>query len=270
MSKHSTLTVEEFSKYTPNERTIHYLETYCNKRNLKREEMNILDWGCGRGREVLWLREQGYNAYGIDIDIEPIRNGIELFKAKGYEDSSLRLLSPDGKTDFPDDFFHFTFSNQVFEHVSNIGSVAAEIGRITIIGGIGFHIYPAHKYIVEGHLFMPLVHWLPKNIIRKYLISAYVVLGKEPYWPQLKDSEFKEKVNTYYQYSISKTFYRRYFYVKKVFQNNGFDVSSEMINNPKVINHKLLGKFTNLPTSDLLINYLLFTFKSVELLIKKL
>ncbi|UCC21301.1 MAG: methyltransferase domain-containing protein, partial [Promethearchaeota archaeon] len=37
--------------------------------------MKILDFGCGRGLFVLWLKEHGYNAYGIDIDPIPIKNG---------------------------------------------------------------------------------------------------------------------------------------------------------------------------------------------------
>lgn len=234
MSKHSILTEEEFQKFTPNRRTLNYIEACRKKKGLKREEMNILDWGCGRGREVLWLRKEGYNAYGIDIDNEPINNGIGLFKVKGYEDSTLRLLSSDGKTDFPNDYFHFTFSNQVFEHICNIESVVLEIGRITIDGGIGFHVYPAHKYIVEGHLFMPFIHWLPKNMLRNYLIIIYVILGKEPHWQELNDIKFIEKVNIYYQYSINKTFYRKYSNVKRVFQKNGFHVSFETINNPKL------------------------------------
>ena len=270
MSKNLILTEEEFSTFKPNKNTLNYIETYRKKNGLKRAEMNILDWGCGRGREVLWLRKEGYNAYGIDIDNGPISNGIGLFKAKGYEDSTLRLLSSDGKTDFPDDYFHFTFSNQVFEHVRNIESVAAEINRITMDEGMGFHVYPAHKYIIEGHLFMPFIHWLPKNMLRKSLITIYVILGKEPHWPELKDAKIKEKVNTYYQYSINKTFYRNYYNVKKVFQRNGFGVSFETINNPKLKNYKVLCRFTNYSLSKLMINYLLLNFRSVELLIRKL
>ena len=81
MSKHHVLTEQDFSEYTPSQRILRYIESYRRDRNLEAKEMNILDWGCGRGRTVLWLREQGYNAYGVDIDIEPIRNGIGLLAA---------------------------------------------------------------------------------------------------------------------------------------------------------------------------------------------
>lgn len=261
---------EEFLTFISNKRTLHYIDAYRKKRNLKREEMNILDWGCGRGRDVLWLREQGYNAYGVDIDIESIRNGINLFKAKGYDDLTLGLLSPEGKTNFPDNFFHFTFSNQVFEHVSNIEAVADEIRRITVKNGMGYHVYPAHKYVVEGHLFMPFIHWLPKNKLRKYLILVYVYLGREPRWRELEDSRFSKKVEAYYQYSINKTYYRKYPDVRKAFQNNGFRVIFDTINRPKVQNNKFIGKLTNYKLSKSVLNYLLLTFKSQDLLIYKL
>ena len=78
MSKHNILTEEEFLKFTPNKRILNYIEIYRKENGLKRGDMNILEWGCGRGCEVLWLRKEGYKVYGIDIDNEPINNGMGL------------------------------------------------------------------------------------------------------------------------------------------------------------------------------------------------
>jgi hypothetical protein len=82
---------------------------------------------------VLWLRQEGYNAFGIDVDSEPISNSnsMALYNEKGHQNSALRVLSPNGKTDFPDNYFYFSFSNQVFEHISNLERAAKEIERIT-------------------------------------------------------------------------------------------------------------------------------------------
>jgi ubiquinone/menaquinone biosynthesis C-methylase UbiE len=269
MSKHSLLTEDEFEEFTPNRRTLHYIELYCQKNRLNKQDVNVLDWGCGRGREVLWLRENGYNAYGIDIDSQPISNGIELFKAKGYDDSILRVLSSNGETGFPDNYFNFIFSNQVFEHVRDIDTLAAETRRITVKGGNGFHVYPARKSIVEVHLLMPFIHWFGKNILRKYLIACYVVMGKEPRWTELKDAGFKDKVNTYYQYSINKTFYRSHSEMKRIFQKQGFHVSFETINNPRIKSYPVFEKFANYPLTKSMLNFLLLNFKVVELLAQK-
>ena len=210
MSKNDILTEAEFLKFLPYKGTLKHIETYRIQRNLKKHEINILDWGCGRGREVLWLREHGYsNTYGIDIDISPLKNGRHLFKEKGYDEYAIRLLCDNGKTDFPDNFFHFTFSNQVFEHIQDIESTAAELKRITKKNGMGYHVYPANRHIVECHLSMPFVHWLPKNKLRKLLMTAYAYCNILPSW-DFKGFTLSQKVNATYEYSINKTYYKKY------------------------------------------------------------
>lgn len=270
MSKHNILTEEEFTGHIPNKRMLTFLEDYLIKTGAKRSEINILDWGCGRGKDVLWLKEEGYNAFGVDIDPEPIQNGENLFREKGYSDPGLSLIDHYGRTNFLDNYFHFIFSNQVFEHINNIELVAAEFQRITTKSGMGYHVYPAHRYIVEGHLFMPFIHWLPKNQLRKYLIFAYVLFGCEPKWQELKKKGLMQKTETYYSYSVNKTFYRTYSHIRKIFEKNGFVVNFETINNPKLSKYGLLHKLTHHRLSRKVIDYSLVTFKSVELLVTKL
>ena len=38
------------------------------------------------------------------------------------------------------------------------------------------HVFPSQYHVVEQHLRMPFVHWLPKNILRKAAIVFYVFL----------------------------------------------------------------------------------------------
>ena len=270
MSKHEILTDDEFLKHAPNKRIIDFINEYRKRQNLKESEINILDWGCGRGRDVLWLREHGYNAFGVDIDSEPIKNGLYLFRKKGYDDSSLLMIDSESKTSFPDRFFDITFSSQVFEHIRDLNKVASEIGRITKMGGIGYHIYPAHKYITEGHLYMPFIHWLPKNRLRKYLILFYVIIGKEPRWIISSNGSISEKTKVYFNYSITKTYYRKYHEVREIFQNNGFRVNFQTINNPALRKNRLVYNLANYHLSKPIINYLLLTFRSVELFLTKL
>ena len=98
MGKHTKLTVDEFKKFKPNSRTIKYIDDFHQNSTLKKSDIKILDWGCGRGSEVLFLREVGYSAYGVEIDNEPIENGVDLFSQKGYDASILSLISKNGKT----------------------------------------------------------------------------------------------------------------------------------------------------------------------------
>lgn len=269
MSKHSVLTSDEFAKFVPPKRTLHFVEEYRQRNGLEPSQMNVLDWGCGRGRATLWFLERGYNSYGIDLDPETIKNGRVLLEQKGFDPSNLTVLSPEGLSDFPTDFFHFTYSNQVFEHVRDLDGVARELWRVTARRGEGHHIFPAHKEIVEGHLFMPFVHWLPKNKWRRRLISLCVRMGCEPSWPRLEGLSASEKASAYYSYSVNKTFYRRPPEIKTVFEQIGFRAWFETINHPRVMNHPILGPMTRSQATRSLLENFLVSFVSVEFHLQK-
>lgn len=248
---------------------VHQIESYCKVHDLKPEGMNILDWGCGRGREVLWLRERGYNARGVDIDALIIENGMDLFKKKGHGESTLRLIQADGKTDFPDGIFHLIYSNQVFEHIQDLESVAAEMYRITAKKGWGFHIYPARLYWIEPHFRMPLVHWLPKNKLREWAIRSYVRIGREPHWKELEGRSARDKAAVYIDYSMTKTAYRSYRSVKRTLVDAGFKVQSDNTNNRKLRNHPLIGPLLRVRMLKRLATAFLVTFWFPEVLVKK-
>lgn len=269
MSKLTPVTEDEFAAFTPEKRAIQSLEEYREKQGLEHNEVKVLDWGCGRGMETLWLREQGYNACGVDIDSGPIANGADIFERKGHPPSKLRPLDSTGVSDFPDGYFQFTFSNQVFEHVKDLEAVAAELWRVTAPGGEGHHVFPAHKYLVEGHLFMPLIHWLPKNGLRRIAIRAFVAVGKEPGWSNLSALSSAEKAQVYYDYSINKTFYRRPSEIKRTFESLGFDVSFQTLNHPRVDRNPILGRLKKSEWGRKLVDFLLLTFISNELHIAK-
>ena len=270
MSKHRLLTQDEFSTFELDQTLVNHIELYRKTSNLKKEEMNILDWGCGRGNSTLKLKELGYNTYEVDIDIEPIQNGINLFKEKGYDSSTLQVLSEKGITDFPNNYFHFTFADQVFEHIKNLEETAIELLRITAVGGVGYHVYPAHRHINEAHLHMPFVHWLPKNILRKYLIIAQLYLNRDPEWEELKNLSLKHKANEYYKYSKSKTFYRKPSYVKSIFEKNGFRVDYKKSENTNLVGNKFLLRLVDFKLTKPVFNYIVYTFKTTKLLIRKL
>lgn len=269
MSKLTPLTEEEYAAFIPPKRTTHYIEEYRIQKGLSRDQVKILDWGCGRGMETLWLRDQGYSAFGVDVDRGPIENGVALFEKRGHPASVLRVLDPNGRSDFSEGFFHFTFSNQVFEHVKELERVASELWRVTAPNGEGHHVFPAYRYLVEGHLFMPLVHWLPKNALRKYAIGFYVATGREPHWAGLESMSNRQKTQIYYDYSVNKTFYRTPSEIQRTFEAFGFDVSFETINHPRVDRNPILGRLKRSDWGADLTNFLLLTFISNELHLTK-
>ena len=268
-TKADVLTQEEFATYALDNRTRNYLEEFVERADLETGEVRVLDWGCGRGRAVLSLRERGYSAFGVDNDPRPLQNASPLFKQKGYADTCLSLIDSEGRTDYPDSFFHFTYSNQVFEHVEDLELVATELYRLMAPGAEGLHIYPAQRRIVEGHLLMPFVHWLPKNGLRKGLIWICVALGREPRWRELDGKTVARKTEAYYQYSRNRTYYRPYRQVRSVYEYCGFLVESITSDHPKLNKNRILSLLARSRPSRPIVEYLVSTFKTVELHIRK-
>ena len=266
MAKHDLLTEDEFANYKPPKKAVKQLEKYTASRGLPPGQIKVLDWGCGRGRFVLWLREKGYDAFGVDIDMEPVQNGQPLFAAKGHKGNYLSVLEPDGKTKHIDGFFDFVMTDNVLEHVSDLPKVVAEINRVTSSKGAGYHIFPAQRQPLEGHLFMPFVHWFPKNGFRKTLIRRCVKNGREPHWIEVENAALEKKTEVYYQYSVEHLFYRPYKQIKKVFEEGGFLVEVLSLQNPAVQGHKILGPLARIRITRPLIQWLVTTFKQVELL----
>jgi SAM-dependent methyltransferase len=269
MSKHDVLTDEEFASFTPNQNITRNLEEFARKSGRPREELKVLDWGCGRGRHVLWLREQGYQAYGVELDPTPIQHGLALITSKGHPDDCLALLDGNGRSPFPDGFFDYVFSGNVLEHVANIDSVCAEMSRLTRKGGGGYHVFPAQRQPIEGHLFMPFVHWIPAGRLRKMIIRTCVRLGREPRWVEVRQASIDVKTDFYYKYTLNNIFYRPYSAVRRAFEDRGLAVTFTTLEHPRIKRHPVLSRLLKNKPLKRLLNHVLLTFKLVELQVDK-
>src|SRR5262249_28947807 len=110
------LTEAEFAAFQPNAEVVRYLELTRERLGLQKHEMNVLDWGSGRGEYVAWLRDAGYNAYGAEIRAEAAERGKALLTAHGHDHARvIRPIPASGQTDLPADFFHFIFTHYVLE-----------------------------------------------------------------------------------------------------------------------------------------------------------
>ncbi len=86
----------------------HVVQEFFNKTNLlEKKGCKILDIGCGNGRHVFWLNEEGFHSYGIDIS----RNLIQIAEAK-------ITSSMERRPDFiVSDSAHLPFKNSAFDVV---------------------------------------------------------------------------------------------------------------------------------------------------------
>jgi SAM-dependent methyltransferase len=266
MSYDAILTDAEFRTFLPNGEVVRYLELTRQRLGLEKHEMNVLDWGSGRGEYVAWLRDAGYNAFGAEIRQEASERGKELIAARGHDyDRVIRPIMPNCKTDLPEGFFHFVFTHYVLEHVADIDAVTQEIARIMAPGGCGFHVYPGQLRLIEPHLFMPFVHWLPKRLVRKRLIRACLALGIDPRWDWLEGASAEKKAQAYYEFCVHETFYRPFHQVRASFNQVGLEVT------PVVGDHPALQRLRALPAPlrRPLVDVPVMMFQTVEILVRK-
>ncbi len=86
----------------------------------------ILDFGCGSGALVKILRDQGIEAYGLELDQEPILSSLS-------SDAKQHITLYDGEFPLPfqDEAFNSVIAAEVVEHIPKYEEALSEISRIT-------------------------------------------------------------------------------------------------------------------------------------------
>lgn len=99
----------------------------------KKQVSNVLDLGCGTGRNSLFLAKKGFEVYAFDQSRNAIKRAKELAKK---ENLKLKIRAWD-MTHFPypypRSYFSAVLSTKVIHHatIGNIRRMASEISRIT-------------------------------------------------------------------------------------------------------------------------------------------
>lgn len=251
-----------------NNEIIRYLIYQCKKLNIPPAEFRVLDFGCGIGLSVLSLRQEGFDAYGVDIDPGEVAVGRRLLTDHGYDgEKLLRVNNPDGTIPFETHFFHFVFSQEVIEHVSDLNLLANELKRVLVPGCISFHVHRPQYNIVEPHIHMPFVHWIPKSIWRKYLITFYLTLGigKKP--PEVPPPAKEILIERYFRESMDETFYRPYRTIGRAFLEKGLYVGFPVTNHRRIRNSRLFAILMRIPFFDSILTWLMMTFHNAYLLV---
>lgn len=131
----------------------------------------VLDFGCGAGLAIRYLRERGFDAYGYDVQrkSEPHTDPSDLIA-----DGVIRVNSDENAAlPFPDDMFDFILSYQVFEHVQNYEHSVAELARVLKPGGVSLHVFPSRYRPLEAHNGVPFSPLVP----RRWWLAMWSRLG---------------------------------------------------------------------------------------------
>lgn len=150
--------------YFPNEEVIRFTSKYIRKKTGlecfssidARENINVLDLGCGIGRHVLFFKEMGLAAYGLDISEHAILRAIELASSKGYTDGENIFRCGDAKKlPYVDGFFSYAVSHGVLDSVTFQDSIDMinELFRVIEPLGLLYCDFIAPKIIDGGDNF---------------------------------------------------------------------------------------------------------------------
>ena len=246
------------------------IEEFHRESGLDKSQIRILDWGCGRGAVVFALRDLGYDVYGVDPTSEAIESGRQLARVRGLDaEEVLKVFDAEGGTPYPDEFFDFTYSNQVFEHIEDIDQVACELTRVMKVGGKGIHIFPAQYFVLERHLSMPFVHWLPKNRLRWALIRLFVALGAHAEIPAYRGLSGAERAERIYRFSRDRTFYRPIGRICAAFERAGTRATPDTVHSPTVRSSRLVGAIARQERLAPLLNWMIVRFHTVHLQLER-
>ena len=204
---------------------------------------NLLDFGCGSGDKVKFLRDNNYNFVGCDIEFksgEYTENLAEQGIIKKIDLLPYRLP-------FPDNHFDFVVSDQVFEHVLDYKEALSELSRVMKNGCSSIHIFPSKWKFFEPHTGTPF-----GGAINFYLwILFWAMLGINKRGHRNVSRIDIAKLD--YRYIKERTNYLSGSKIEKLFDECGFDI--RYVNNEaiKLSSSKIVSKFISfLPLSDTL------------------
>lgn len=131
------------------------------------KDYHLLDYGCGTGELLKWLKIFGFSGHLYGADISPAMLEEAEKRCEGFQKPLFSCISGI-KTDFPEAFFHCVVAACVFHHIEpeKRDNVLQEIKRILAPGGV--------LVIFEHNPLNPLTRLIVKRAaIDKHAILLY-------------------------------------------------------------------------------------------------
>jgi len=152
------------SRSTTHEHLVSVIHTEC-ERFTPGSLVRILDAGCGKGSLMDWLASELprlrpnliFEVYGFDV----ADHGVQGKNVS--TNPRIRTISIKEPWPYPEEFFDVVISNQVLEHVAQPDDFFEEMKRTLKPNGFAAHQFPLKNYFLEGHIFLPFVHWIKNH-----------------------------------------------------------------------------------------------------------
>lgn len=148
-----------------------YLRHYIESLPGSGQGLRILDYGCGQGEVVSLLRGAGFDCQGCDVnDGEGYTRDspeLQVLRKAGH----IQAIEEEGPLPYPVGYFDVVLSNQVFEHVRDLGAVLARLRFVLKDDGHILAHFPSKEVLREGHIGIPLAHRFPRNSRLRYFYT---------------------------------------------------------------------------------------------------
>ncbi len=151
------------------------LKTLFGQENQALSTIRVLDLGCGRGSQIIYMKGLGFQMSGCDIRQKDIECALSALKGSNGPAADVRLSTP-SELPFETGEFHAVYANGVFEHCPEMPALIAEVSRVLIPGGIFLTAFPLRSVVVEPHLGLPFVHWFGEGKLQRLLIRLLTPL----------------------------------------------------------------------------------------------
>lgn len=141
-----------------------------------KQEICILDHGCGGGITVMYLAALGYtNIYGIDIAVDRNIFLNDFFKNRLGFKRDIFVEYEENRVPLEDNSVDYIFSQEVLEHVHPdlIDEYLKEEKRVFKNGGMARHSFPVRNGFHESHTKTLVLHWLLPRPLFNRVIGAF-------------------------------------------------------------------------------------------------
>jgi SAM-dependent methyltransferase len=139
--------------------------------------LRVLDIGCGDGRMIHSLQAladrhlgaQQLEIHGFDIGEHGFRDDSQMNRTLAYLSARhpaidwtqrIRMISDGDDWGYPAGFFDLAISNQVIEHVVDLGHFLDNLRRAVRPGAPSIHVFPLGQCMQEAHCHVPFSHWI--------------------------------------------------------------------------------------------------------------